>query len=137
MSDETSDDTRAALRAAARKYNIALVIAAVGGLLSLIAFAIAGDFAVGVMICVGLGLGVVNSHLVQRSLGASVATGEPNRRALTMNMLKRLVVVSAIAFAIAIVYEPNGWVVFVGLASFQLLVMSTVFGGLIREVRRA
>ena len=43
----------------------------------------------------------------------------------------------AIAFAIAIVYQPNGWVVFVGLAAFQLLVMSTVFGGLIREVRRA
>jgi hypothetical protein len=137
MSEETYDDTRAALRATARKYNIALLIAAIAGVLCLVISAIAGDFSIGVLACVGLAMGVINNHLVQRSLAASVATGDPNRRALTMSMLRRLVIVSAIAFAIAIVYQPNGWVVFVGLAAFQLLVMSTVFSGLIREVRRA
>ena len=81
-------------------------------------------------------LGVVNMQLVQRSLASSIEAGEPNRKALTMSMLRRLVVVSAIAFAIALIYQPYGWVVFVGLAAFQLLIMSTVFGGLIREVRR-
>jgi hypothetical protein len=137
VSGDTSTDSRDALKAAARKYNYALVIAAVGGLVSLIVLTVAGLFDAGVLVCVGLGLGVVNSQLVQRSLASSVASGEPNRKALTMSMLRRLVVVSAIAFAIALIYQPHGWVVFVGLAAFQLLIMSTVFGGLIREVRRA
>ena len=137
MSGDTSTDSRDALNAAARKYNYALIIAAVGGLVSLVVLAFAGLFGAGVLVCVGLALGVVNSQLVQRSLASSVASGEPNRKALTMSMLRRLVMVSAIAFAIALIYQPHGWVVFVGLAAFQLLIMSTVFGGLIREVRRA
>lgn len=137
MTGDTSTDSRDALRAAARKYNYALVIAAAGGLVALIVLSLAGLFDAGVLVCVGLALGVVNMQLVQRSLASSVAAGEPNRKALTMSMLRRLVVVSAIAFAIALVYQPHGWVVFVGLAAFQLLIMSTVFGGLIREVRRA
>jgi hypothetical protein len=137
VSGDTSTDSRDALKAAARKYNYALIIAAVGGLVSLIVLSIAGLFDAGGLLCVGLALGVVNMQLVQRSLASSVAAGEPNRKALTMSMLRRLVVVSAIAFAIALLYQPHGWVVFVGLAAFQLLIMSTVFGGLIREVRRA
>jgi hypothetical protein len=137
VTGDTSTDSRDALKAAARKYNYALVIAAVGGLVSLIVLAVAGLFDAGVLLCVGIALGVVNMQLVQRSLASSVAAGEPNRKALTMSMLRRLVIVSAIAFAIALVYQPHGWVVFVGLAAFQLLIMSTVFGGLIREVRRA
>jgi hypothetical protein len=133
---ETAEGTRDALNAAARKYNYALAIAAGGGLLTVIVSAIMGSVDVGVLFCVGLGLGVVNSQLVQRSLASSVAAGDPNRKALTLSMLRRLVIVSIIAFAIAIVYQPHGWVVFAGLAAFQLLIMSTVFTGLIREVRR-
>ena len=136
MSEHAEVGAREALNAAARKYNFALAIAAGGGLASVVAFGIAGHVAIGIMFCVGLGLGVVNSQLVQRSLASSVAAGDPNRKALTFSMLRRLTVVSVIAFAIAIAYRPDGWVVFVGLAAFQLLIMSTVFGGLIREVRR-
>jgi ATP synthase I chain len=136
VSEQAETGAREALNTAARKYNLALALAAAGGLASVVVFAIAGHIDIGVLFCVGLGLGVVNSHLVQRSLASSVAAGDPNRKALTFSMLRRLVVVSIIAFAIAIVYQPHGWVVFVGLAAFQMLIMSTVFGGLIREVRR-
>ena len=136
MSEQAEAGAREALNAAASKYNSCLAIAAGCGLASVVVFAIAGDFDIGILFCVGLGLGVVNSQLVQRSLASSVEVGDPNRKALTFSMLRRLIVVSIIAFAIAIVYQPHGWVVFVGLASFQVLIMSTVFGGLIREVRR-
>jgi uncharacterized membrane protein len=136
MSDQTASGTRDALNAAARKYNYSLAIAAAGGVVALIVFGITGDFDIGVLFCVGLVLGVVNSQMVQRSLASSVAAGEPDRKALTFSMLRRLVIVSIVAFAIGIIYQPHGWVVFVGLAAFQLLIMSTVFGGLIREVRR-
>jgi hypothetical protein len=136
MSEQAETGAREALNAAARKYNFALAIAAAAGLASIVAFGIAGSIDIGFLFCVGLGLGVVNSQLVQRSLASSVEAGDPNRKALTFSMLRRLIVVSIIAFAIAIVYQPHGWVVFVGLAGFQLLIMSTVFAGLIREVRR-
>jgi ATP synthase I chain len=136
MSEQAETGAREALNAAARKYNYALAIAAGGGLASVVAFGIAGSIDIGILFCVGLGLGIVNSQLVQRSLASSVEAGDPNRKALTFSMLRRLIVVSIIAFAIAIVYQPHGWVVFAGLAAFQLLIMSTVFGGLIREVRR-
>jgi hypothetical protein len=137
LSGETSIDSREALLAAARKYNYTLLIAAVGGVVSFVVLAFLGLADAGVLLCVGLGLGILNSHLVQRSLASSVASGEPNRKALTLSMLRRLVIMSAVAFAIALIYQPHGWVVFVGLATFQILVMSTVFSGLIREVRRA
>jgi hypothetical protein len=133
---QTATDTRAALERAARKYNYTLIIAAVGGLVSLIVLAFLGLADAGLLLCVGLGLGVFNSYLVQRSLATSVASGEPDRKALTFSMLRRLVLMSAAAFAIALIYQPHGWVVFVGLATFQMLIMSTVFSGLIREVRR-
>jgi hypothetical protein len=136
VSEQAEAGAREALNAAARKYNYCLAIAAGCGLASVVVFAIAGHFDIGILFCVGLGLGVVNSQLVQRSLASSVEAGDPDRKALTFSMLRRLIVVSIIAFAIAIIYQPHGWVVFVGLASFQVLIMSTVFGGLIREVRR-
>jgi predicted RND superfamily exporter protein len=128
--------TRQALEQAASKYNKSLLIAAVGGLVAFVVLAIFGYADAGLLLCVGLGLGVVNSMLVQRSLATSIERGEPDRKGLTLGMLKRLVIVSALAFAIAIFYPPHGWFVFLGLASFQMLVMSMVFGSLVREVRR-
>lgn len=136
MSERADTGARAALNAAARKYNYALAITAAAGLASVVIFGIAGHIDIGILFCVGLSLGVVNSQLVQRSLASSVEAGDPNRKALTFSMLRRLVVVSIVAFAIALIYPPHGWVVFVGLAGFQLLIMGTVFAGLIREVRR-
>jgi predicted RND superfamily exporter protein len=139
-SDETdravAAGTRQALEQAASKYNKSLLIAAVGGLVSLVVLAIFGYADAGVLLCVGLGLGVINSMLVQRSLATSIERGEPDRKGLTLGMLKRLVIVSAVAFAIAILYPPHGWFVFLGLATFQMLVMTMVFGSLVREVRR-
>ena len=138
MSGDTSTDSRDALAcAAARKYNYALIIAAVGGLVSLIVltFPVSSTRAS----CCASASGSVSSTATWSSgrWRRRWPSGEPDRKGLTMSMLRRLVVVSAIAFAIALIYQPHGWVVFVGLAAFQLLIMSTVFGGLIREVRRA
>ena len=42
-----------------------------------------------------------------------------------------------IAFLIALAYQPNGWIVFIGLTTFQMLITVTLFGGLARQVRRA
>ena len=64
MSEQAEAGAREALNAAARKYNYCLAIAAGCGLASVVVFAIAGHFDIGILFCVGLGLGVINSQLV-------------------------------------------------------------------------
>jgi hypothetical protein len=137
MTDDDAVSVKLALRAAARNYNRLLVIAAGLGIVSLLVLAVAGKWVAGVMICIGLGLGIVNSLLVQRSLATAIIAGDPNKRGLAMGVLKRLSVTSLVAFVIALVYQPYGWLVFLGLAVFQMLIMATVFSGLVREVRRS
>lgn len=137
MTDNTPIGMETALLAAARNYRRAVVVAIGLGGVGLVVSAVTGQFVAGVLFCVGLVLGAVNGRLVQRSLASFVEAGDPNKRKLMLGVLRRLLLISAIAFAIAVVYQPIGWVVLLGLAVFQILVMGTVFGGLYREVRRA
>jgi hypothetical protein len=130
-------DYKLALRSAARNYNRTLVMAAVLAVVGFLVLTLAGAFAAGVLFVVGLALGVLNSQLVQRSLVTAVTMGNTDRKAIGFGVLKRLSLVTAIAVVIAFAYQPNGWVVFVGLTAFQMLIMVTVFGGLARQVRRA
>jgi len=137
MSAETTVGMQLALRSASRNFQRALLVALAIGVSGLVGLSLAGHFVAGVLLCVGLGLGAVNSRLVQRSLVAFVSAGDPNKGKLMVGVLRRLVIVSAVAFAIAFLYRPEGWVVLLGLALFQVLVMGSVFGGLFKEVRRA
>lgn len=137
MSVDTSAGMQAALLVAARNYRRALIIAVGLGVASLLALSLLGQFVAGVLICIGLGLGAFNSKLVQRALVGFVGDDTPSKRKLMLGVLRRLLIVSVIAFGIALLYRPVGWVVLLGLAVFQILVMGSVFGGLLREVRRA
>jgi ATP synthase I chain len=89
----------------------------------------------GVLFCVGLGLGVVNSQLVQRSLVRAVTDGRSDRKSVSLGVLRRLGLITAIAVAIAILYQPDGWVVFIGLMVFQMITLGTVLVSLSRQVR--
>jgi hypothetical protein len=130
-------DYKLALRSAARNYNRTLVLAAAIAVAGFLVLTVTGSFSAGVLFVAGIALGVVNSQLVQRSLVTAVTRGDTDRRAIGFGVLKRLSLVTVIAFVIAFAYQPNGWVVFVGLTVFQMLIMVTVFGGLARQVRRA
>ena len=130
-------DYKLALRSAARNYNRTLVMAAALAVAGFVVLTLLGSFSAGVLFVVGIGLGVVNSQLVQRSLVTAVTIGTTDRKAIGLGVLKRLSLVTAVAVVIAFAYQQNGWVVFVGLTAFQLLIMIMVFGGLARQVRRA
>jgi hypothetical protein len=130
-------DYRLALRSAARNYNRVLVATAVAAVLGFALLATTVAFAAGVLYVVGLGLGVFNSQLVQRSLARAVTGGDVQRKAIAFGVLRRLAIVTAVAVAIALAYRPYGWLVFMGLTLFQLLLMLMLFTGLARQVRRA
>ena len=130
-------DYKLALRSAARNYNRTLILAAAVGVAGFLVLALTVSFSAGVLFAVGIGLGVVNSQLVQRSLVTAVTNGDTDRKQIGFGVLKRLSVVTVFAFLIALAYQPNGWIVFIGLTTFQFLITVTLFGGLARQVRRA
>ena len=85
----------------------------------------------------GLGLGLLNAWLVQRSV-ARFSDGQPHRKArFTSAMLGRLAVITGLAIGCAILFRPDGLAVFVGLAIFQLLTIISASVPLVREIRQA
>jgi hypothetical protein len=129
-------DYRMALRSAARNYNKSLLLSAIIGVVGLVVLSLTVSIDAGILFCVGLGLGVLNSQLVQRSLVRAVTEGRADRKAISFGVLRRLSLITALAVGIALLYRPEGLLVFVGLMIFQMLSLATVLGGLARQVRR-
>ena len=91
-----------------------------------VAAALLGHPTVGVFFGIGLGLGLLNAILVQRSVEAITAQDHPLKRKMALNSATRLLVITAIGLTIAILFRPLGLGVLFGLALFQvLLVLST------------
>jgi hypothetical protein len=130
-------DYRLALRSAARNYSKSLVLSAVIAVLGFVVLWITVSLDAGILFCVGIGLGVLNSQLVQRSLVRAVTDGRTDRKAISFGVLKRLSLITLLAVGIAVLYQPTGLLVFIGLMVFQMLSLATVLGGLARQVRRS
>ena len=80
----------------------------------------------GVFFGIGLGLGLLNALLVQRSVEAITAEDHPLKKKMALNSATRLLVITAIGLTIAFLFRPQGFGVVFGLAIFQvLLVMCT------------
>ena len=134
---ESPVDRRYALRNAFRNYRMGLIAAAVLAALSIVVSAVLGHVLVGLLACVGLGLGVYNSEMLQRSAIDLMATGTVDKGRMAKSVLRRLAIVTAIALGIAFLYRPEGLVVLAGLAVYQLLSVGSVFGSLYRGLRRS
>jgi hypothetical protein len=130
-------DYKLALRSAARNYNKSLVLSAVVAVVGLVALWLTVSLDAGILFCVGIGLGVLNSQLVQRSLVRAVTEGRADRKAISFGVLRRLSLITVLAVGIAVLYRPVGILVFIGLMIFQMLSLATVLAGLARQVRRA
>jgi ATP synthase I chain len=128
-------DYKLALRSAARNYNKSLLISAILGLVGLVVLSLTVSLDAGILFCVGLGLGVLNSQLVQRSLVRAVTDGRSDRKTISFGVLRRLSLITALAVGIAVLYRPEGLLVFIGLMIFQMVSLATVLGGLARQVR--
>lgn len=130
-------DYQLAMRSAARNYSKSLVLSAVAGVVGLVALSLTVSLDAGILFCVGIGLGVLNSQLVQRSLVRAVTEGRADRKAISFGVLRRLSLITVLAVGIAVLYQPTGLLVFIGLMIFQMLSLATVLGGLARQVRRS
>jgi len=88
------------------------------------------------LFCGGLGLGVFNMALVQRSAARFAASGNPIKRRFAMSALARLALITALAVGLAMVLRPQGLAVFAGLAACQLVMIFIASVPLVRELRQ-
>jgi hypothetical protein len=119
----------------ARRYRLVLIACPIAGLTGLIVLSVLGYPAAGAALCVGLFMGFINSRMVIAQAAKFTQLENPNKRELTFGVLQRLGVLTGIALLIAFAFRPQGFAVFIGLAAFQLLMMGSTAGAMVRQLR--
>lgn len=110
------------------------------GVVALVLCTLAHQYAAGLLLCVGLGLGAYNSGMVARSssryaTGATEGTAPPKGRIIG-GVFGRLLAITALALLLLVAVRPGGWGAVAGLAVFQLLLVGNSLAPMIKEVRR-
>lgn len=118
-----------------RPLRLLVVIVALTAL-AMLASGYIGNIFFGVFFGVGLLLGLLNALLVRRAVAAITMEDHPLKKKMAMNSAMRLLIITAIALAVAIIFKAHGGIaVLFGLAIFQgLLVISTSFP-VMRKIR--
>jgi hypothetical protein len=104
------------------------------GLVTLAA-AFVGHPLIGVFFGVGLGLGLLNAILVQRSVESITAADHPLKRKMALNSATRLMVMTVIGLTIAFIFRPQGLGVVFGMALFQVLLVVSTALPVMRKLR--
>jgi hypothetical protein len=80
-------------------------------------------------------VGAANGLLVDPPTAKMAPSHDPDRRAVVKSSLGRLGLISAIALVIAFLARPNGWVLLLGLAGYQILALLSQLGAAMKEAR--
>ena len=94
-----------------------------------------GHVQIALLVAVGVALGTVNGLLVEQATARMVPSEDPDRKAVVKGSLGRLGMVTGAALLIAFLARPNGWVLLVGLAGYQLLALLSQLGAAMKEAR--
>ena len=120
------------------KQRRVVVLAAVLAAGALWVGATLGHWPIGVFVAVGIALGLLNGLFTEHTLARAVAGGDlPDRKQYAMTSLVRLLAVSLVAFALAVVFWPDGATVVFGLALFHLITLVLTGIPLLKELRKA
>jgi len=107
-----------------RRTMLGALVAGVVGLVALLLFSQPWA-ALG--FCAGLGIGMVNFRLIQRSVIHVGERAEENkRRPLAVNTLGRMAVITVVALGLLFIKPPLGFGVIAGMALFQMLLLGNV-----------
>jgi hypothetical protein len=111
-----------------------VLVAAAVGALALVLGVVAGYPLVGLGVCAGLSMALVNFRLISRATVKAAGSADPNkRRPLAFNTLGRLGIISVIALGITFFVEPLGFGILVGLAIFQFALLANVVVTMLRN----
>jgi hypothetical protein len=114
-----------------RLFAVCVVLAG----LATLAAGLLGHVLVGVFFGIGLGLGLVNALLVQRSVEAITADAHPLKRKMALNSATRLLVMTVIGLTIAFVFRPQGLGVVFGMALFQVVLVISTALPVVKKIR--
>lgn len=119
-------------RTTLRRSAIAALVVGVLGVAVLVPMGYVGYALFG---CLGLGLGLLNSALVVRSVERFSDT-KPSKARFSGSVLIRLAAITVLAFGLVLLFRPEGIGVFGGLAVFQLIAIGSSMLPLIKEIRQ-
>jgi hypothetical protein len=113
-----------------------VLIAAGVGIVGLVVCGLLGHIVMGILGVIGMGLGVLNTRMLQKSVAKIIASDNPTKAAIGRSSVPRLMVITAIAFALGIFLKPDGLGVFFGLAIFQVIIIATTVQPVMKERRK-
>jgi hypothetical protein len=113
-----------------------LIVSAVLGAAGLVVSALFGHVVMGILGCIGLGLGLFNTRMLQRDVANVIARDNPNKKAVGLLSARRLAVITGIAVLLGIFVRPDGLGVFLGLAAYQLINVTNTAMPVLKERRQ-
>lgn len=113
-----------------------LVIASVVGAAGLVVCGVFGHIVMGILGVIGLGLGVFNTRLLQRTVLKVISSENPSKTAIGRSAVPRLLMITAIAVALGVFLRPDGVGVFLGLAAYQVITLATAMPPVMKERRK-
>jgi hypothetical protein len=108
---------------------VAIFVGAIG----LVVCGLLGHIVMGGLLIVGMGLGLLNTRLLQKSVAKVIASDNPNKKAIGKSSVPRLMLITALAFGIGVFVRPDGLGVFFGLVIFQLIIVGLTARSVMKE----
>lgn len=131
MMDLFSNFSLPQITTVARRTSLAAL--GIGGV-AVVSLGLTGHALVGIGICVGLALALVNFRLISRATVKASTSGNPDtRRPLALNTLGRMGVITVIAFGLVFLSRPLGFGTLLGLAAFQFTLLANVVVAMLHD----
>lgn len=112
-----------------------LVLPVTCAALALLVSGFFGHLVIGLLLAAGVALGVANGLLMEAATARLTPDASPSRKVIVKSSLGRLGLITAVALTIAFLARPNGWLLLLGLACYQLLSLAATLGAAAREAR--
>jgi hypothetical protein len=95
-----------------------------------------GEWWLATSLTIGVALGLLNHLVTERWLLGLLTSGrEPTRAAMMRSTMVRLVVLTAVAVTVAVLFWPDGIGVLLGLAVFRLIALAMTTIPLLKELK--
>jgi ATP synthase I subunit len=92
------------------------------GAVAIVVASVAGHPLAGVFGCLGLALGALNNLMLQRSV-IQYAYADVTKRKFSGGVMLRLAGITILAIVLALLFRPDGYATFAGLAVFHVLML--------------
>ncbi|MDP9182205.1 MAG: hypothetical protein M3P04_05450 [Actinomycetota bacterium] len=112
-----------------------LVVPAGVAAVALILAGFVGHVQIGLLLAVGVALGAANGLLMEAATARMTPDADPDRKDIVRGALGRLGIITVVALVIAYLARPDGWVVLLGVAGYQILMLTARLSAAAKEAR--